>query len=101
MTYDLQAVAKLSLEVNQYEFYEQHGTGCQEDPYMSGKVLFETTCSEFEAFMLAECTNIGRFGIMSQRTSWESPKIQYRKKKCPNKADNACRTDDTEGVSQT
>jgi len=81
MQYNKETISKLSQELATYEFFEQHGSGTMEDPILTGKLLFTIEeCTEIDAWVLSESTNIGAHGLIHLRSSWGSPMIKYRVK---------------------
>ena len=79
MIYDKSRISQLKDEIAVYVLYEQHGHGTMEFPHKRGQILRTLKCSEFDAFVLAEAMNIERNGLISSRTSWETPVILSRK----------------------
>lgn len=75
----MESIARRSLVVGMYDIYIEHGTGVMEDPYIEGDILRTIECSEFDAFIISEAMNIEKYGIISKRSSWESPMFRYRK----------------------
>ena len=73
-------IAELSTDVGTYELFELHGTGVMEDPFHDGKVLRTLECSQIEAWAIAQSMNFELYGTISKRSSWESPKVAFRKK---------------------
>lgn len=82
MNYNMKAICELDItEISRYAIFEMHGHGVMESQYEEGRTLRTIECTEFDAFIIAEAMNIKRNGIMSKRTSWESPTIHYKKLK--------------------
>ena len=79
MRYDLGRISNLSQDVERYDIFLQFGTGVMEDPYWGGDILMTLDCSEIDAWIISESMNIQTYGVISKRSSWESPTIAYRK----------------------
>ena len=77
--YDTKRISEMSLEVGEYEIYQQFGHGVMESPHKNGDVVRKIECSEIDAWIIAESMNINMWGIISKRSSWEEPTFGYRR----------------------
>ena len=77
--YNFKKLSELSLEVGKYEIYLIYGHGTVESPLQDGPVVMTYTCSEAEAWIIAEAKNIELWGTKSKRSSFEIPTVHYRK----------------------
>lgn len=81
MKYNLDAISRMSTQITEYEIFEKHGRGVMESPYRNGDVVETHICSEIDAWIISEYKNIQKHGIISRRSSWESSRYSYRRKK--------------------
>lgn len=80
MDYYINGISKLNTQdIYSYNIYKVYGTGVMEDPYYDGEIVRTIVCSEFEAWLTAAYMNLELYGPMNNRTSWESPKFNYKK----------------------
>ncbi len=82
MDYNPYAIARLDTkEIKNWIIYDQHGHGTMESNHYDGDTLIVIEGSEMDAWIISESINIERYGIISKRTSWESPMVQFKVEK--------------------
>jgi len=79
MEYCKESINDLSQEVATYEIFLEYEHGVVESPFKKGKILRALKCSQLDAWIISESMNIERNGIISERDSWEGPRVCYRK----------------------
>lgn len=80
MNYYTNGISKLDTHVlHTYNIYKVYGTGVMEDPYYDGESVKTIICTEFEAWLITAYMNLELYGPILNRTSWESPKFNYKK----------------------